>query len=90
MATTVKIDEQLKERVRLLAAQRQRSPHWIMKEAIRSYVEREEQREAFKQEALRSWEEYQQTGLHLTGEEVRDWLSTWGTDTESEPPECHE
>jgi predicted transcriptional regulator len=90
MATTVKIDDQLKERVQHLASIRQRSPHWIMKEAIRDYVEREEKRESFKQEALRSWKEYQETGLHLSGKEVRDWLSTWGTDMESGTPECHE
>ncbi|MBL6985252.1 MAG: CopG family ribbon-helix-helix protein [Candidatus Thioglobus sp.] len=90
MATTVKIDDQLRERIQHLAGIRQRSSHWIMKEAIRDYVEREEKRESFKQEALRSWKEYQDTGLHLSGKEVRDWLTTWGTDTESELPKCHE
>ena len=90
MATTVKIDDQLRERIQHLAGIRQRLSHWIMKEAIRDYVEREEKRESFKQEALRSWKEYQDTGLHLSGKEVRDWLTTWGTDTESELPKCHE
>lgn len=61
-----------------------------MREAIREYVEQEESRESFKQEALRSWSAYQETGRHLTGKEVHKWLNTWGTNDESEPSECHE
>lgn len=38
-----------------------------------------ESRESFKQEALASWAAYKETGRHLTGQEVRTWLSTWGT-----------
>lgn len=90
MATSVKIDEALKSRIQQLADIRQRSPHWIMCEAIRVYVEREEQREQFNQEALDSWKEYQETGLHVTGQEARDWLNSWGTDSETDPPQCHE
>jgi len=90
MATTLKIDDTLKGRVQHLAALRCRSSHWIMLEAIRQYVEREEARESFKQEALASWAAYKETGLHLTGQEVRAWLNTWGTDNERAVPECHE
>ena len=42
-----------------------------------------------KAEALASWAEYQETGLHLTGEEVVHWLDSWGTAGESECPPCH-
>lgn len=59
MATSIKIDDTLKLRVQRLANVRRRSPHWIMREAIAQeaiaqYVEREEARESFKQEALAS------------------------------------
>lgn len=89
MATSLKIDDALKSRVQHLAAQRRRSAHWIMLEAIEQYVEREEARERFAQEALASWSAYKETGRHLTGEEVRTWLNTWGADDETAPPECH-
>jgi predicted transcriptional regulator len=89
MATTVKIDDNLKERIHHLASLRQRTPHWIMCEALQQYVEREESRERFKQEAFASWKSYQETGLHLTGQEVRAWLKTWGTENETEIPACH-
>jgi predicted transcriptional regulator len=90
MATSVKLDDNLKDRIQHLADLRHRSAHWIMREAIRDYVEREEARESFKQEALASWTVYQETGRHLTNREVRDWLKTWGTDKETEIPPCHE
>ena len=61
-----------------------------MCEAIRDYVNREEALEDFKQEALASWTAYQETGRHLTGEEVRDWLNAWGTEKETKIPKCHE
>ena len=90
MATSIEIDDGLKSRVQHLAGLRQRSPHWIMREAIAQYVEREEARESFKREALASWIAYQETGRHLTGQEVRTWLSTWGMEVERELPKCHE
>ena len=90
MATTVKLDEELKSRIQHLADLRQRSAHWIMCEAIRDYVDREEAMENFKQEALASWTAYQETGRHLTGQEVSDWLNSWGTEKETKIPKCHE
>ncbi len=89
MTISIKIDDDLENRVQNLATSRQQSPDGIMREAIQQYVEREEAREHFRQEALASWDDYQETGLHLTGDELRTWLSTWGTDAETEPPECH-
>jgi len=90
MATSIKIDDALKSRIRRLAGVRHRSAHWIMCEAIREYVTREEAKESFKQEALLSWTAYQETGQHLTNKEVRDWLDTWGAEKELDIPECHE
>jgi predicted transcriptional regulator len=90
MATSIKIDDALKSRIQNLAGIRQRSAHWLMREAISQYIEREEARESFKQEALASWTAYQETGQHLTGEEVRSWLNTWGTEAETQLPKCHE
>lgn len=73
--TSIKLDESLKGRIRQLAETRRRSPHWIMREAIAQYVEREEQRESFKEDAMRAWEAYQRTGLHLTQDEADAWLA---------------
>jgi predicted transcriptional regulator len=90
MATSIKIDDELKGRVRHLAGLRDRSPHWIMREAIKQYVDREEARESFLEEARSSWADYQATGMHLTGEEVARWLADWGTDRDKGMPDCHD
>lgn len=85
----VKIDLDMKERVKRLADAYHRTPHWMMKEAIREYVERGEKREAFRQDGIRAWNEYQATGLHVTGDEVIAWLDTWGEENEKAAPVCH-
>jgi predicted transcriptional regulator len=90
MATSVKLDDPMKLRVQSLAQRRQRSPHWVMREAMRQYVEREEARESFREEAMAAWAEYRQTGRHPTGAEVLAALETWGTDAEAALPECHD
>jgi len=87
-ATSIKLDEELKQRVQHLASARRRSAHWIMREAIAQYVEREEKREALRQDTLQAWEEFQATGLHATAEDVEKWLSSWGTDNELPAPLC--
>jgi predicted transcriptional regulator len=90
MATSIKLNDDLKARISKLSEQRKRSAHWIMREAIQQYVDREEARESFKQEAETSWVEFQATGMHLTGDETRVWLGAWGTDAETEVPPCHD
>jgi predicted transcriptional regulator len=90
MATSLKIDDELKERIRQLADLRDRSAHWIMREAIKQYIEREEARESFRQEALASWSHYRETGRHLNGPEVTAWLEKWGTAGEVGLPDCHD
>lgn len=89
MSISVKIDDETESRLSKLAAARQTSTDGLMREAIEQFVEREEHRESFKLEAERSWQDFQQSSQHLTGEELRAWLDTWGTEAESDPPECH-
>lgn len=85
----IKIDPDIKERVRRLADARHRSPHWLMREAIGQYVEREEKREAFRQDAITAWNEFQATGLHVTMKEADAWLAKLEAGKDVEPPECH-
>jgi predicted transcriptional regulator len=85
----IKIDEDTRNRVKRLAEARQRSSHWMMLEAIRQYVEREEKREAYRQDGINAWNEYQKTGLHVSGDEVIAWLDTWGEENEQAAPVCH-
>ena len=90
VSVAVKIEPEMRERIKRLAARRQRTQHWLMRDAIRQYVEREEARDAFLQQALDAWQEYRETGLHASAEEVLAWLATWGGESETAPPVCHE
>lgn len=87
---SVKLEPEVRERMKRLARSRDRSPHWLMREAILRYIEREEAREAFLQTAREAWEEYRDTGLHSTEQEVFDWLAAWGSESEPPCPACHE
>ena len=82
-------DERKKHAPELLASVRQPSSTGTMHGVIHRCDQCEEARANFKQQALASWAAYQRTGRHLTGSEVRSWLSSWGTDEEAVFFECH-
>lgn len=90
VSVAVKIEPEMHGRMKRLAARRQRTQHWLMRDATRQYVEREEAREAFLQQARDAWQEYRETGLHASAEEVLAWLATWGGEVETATPVCHE
>ncbi|WP_295408340.1 ribbon-helix-helix protein, CopG family [uncultured Thiocystis sp.] len=85
----VKLEQDIRDRIKRLAEVRQRSTHWLMREAIQQYVEREERCEAFRQDGIQAWEAYRRTGLHVTLEEADAWLITLEDGHDVEPPECH-
>jgi len=89
-ATSVKLDSEMKERVQRLAVARRRSPHWVLREAIEQYMEREEKRERFRQDALAAWTHYRTTGLHLTAGEADKWLARLEAGKDASPPPCHD
>ncbi len=60
-----------------------------MREAIHQYVEREEKREAFRQDAINALNEYQAAGLHVSMAEADAWLAKLEAGKDAEPPECH-
>lgn len=88
--TSLKLDEDIKERVRRLATDRRRTPQGVMREAIEQYLVREEERDRVNREALAAWADYEATGLHLTGEEVDAWLARLEAGEAADPPACHE
>ena len=86
---SVKLDHDMRVRVERLAEARQRSMHWVMREAIQQYVEQEEKRESFRQSGIRAWNEYQATGLHVTFDEADAWLAKLEAGQDVEMPKCH-
>lgn len=87
--TSLKLDTEIKDRLQWLATVRDRKPHYLMREAIQQYVDREEKREQFRQEALAAWSDFQASGIHLTAEEADAWLARLEAGEDVEAPECH-
>jgi predicted transcriptional regulator len=86
---SVKLDQDTRAKIENIAEAQNRSAHWVMREAISQYVDREEKRAAFRKDTLKAWDEYQQTGLHVTATEVDTWLASWGTENPLPTPICH-
>jgi predicted transcriptional regulator len=84
----IKIDDVTKSRLKRLANARQRSPHWLMREAITQYVDREEKREAFRQESLQAWEAFRASGQHVSAEQADAWLAQLEQGKDVDPPAC--
>lgn len=87
--TSVKMPPALHARVTNLAEIRQRTAHTLMLQAIENFVDREEKREALRQEAKAAYEHYMQTGLHLTNDEVVGWMDKIIQGEKVPMPKCH-
>jgi len=87
---SIKIDEDTKDCLKRMADARDRTSHWLMREAITQCVDREEMRESFRQETLKAWEDYRSTGLRLTADEADAWLDKLEQCKDIAPPACHD
>ncbi len=77
MATTttgIKLNDDIRQRLKNLARLRNRTPHWLMKTAILEYLEREEAYEREKQEDEARWQRYQTDGNNIRHEEMLEWM----------------
>jgi predicted transcriptional regulator len=86
---TVKLDDSERSSLKSLALAKQRTPHFLMKEAIARYIEDEEAEQAAIAAAVASLDHYQKTGLHSTLDEVKDWAKAMRKDRSAKMPACH-
>lgn len=85
----VKLDQETRDRLKRLAEARDRSTHWMLREAVSQFLSREEAREDFRQAGLTAWREYEATGQHVTHEEADAWLASLEAGEEADSPQCH-
>ena len=83
--TSVRMPDELLDRLERAAHQLRRSKGWIIKDAVEEYLAREELKQQRNQETRASWEDYQ-AGRVIAGDDMIAWLESWGTDDEKEPP----
>lgn len=67
---SVKLDPEDRTRSSALATARKRSSHYLMREAVREYLAREELRQDFADEGEKALADYERTGLHVTHAEL--------------------
>jgi predicted transcriptional regulator len=70
----VKLSDTTRQRLETLARIRDRSPHWLMRQAIETWLDHEEKYEQEKREDMERWERYQMTGVAVTDEKAAEWL----------------
>ena len=88
-AAAFDLDDTLKSRILRLAERRGASPAQLVRDALAALEREDDEEEAFYREALRAEQEDLETGLHLTGPEVRAWLQRLKADPKTPPPPCH-
>lgn len=57
MEAKITLDKDLEQRIQQMALARKPSMSDVLQDAVKDYAQREEHKEAFKQEALQSWQE---------------------------------
>lgn len=87
--TTVKLESEIKDRLERIAESQHRAPETVMQEAIAEYVDRQEKLDGLRQETVAALEEFQRTGMHLTAEEVDEWLTKIAAGQTVPLPKCH-
>jgi predicted transcriptional regulator len=83
-AHSIKLSDDVKSRLDVVAKQTKRSAHYLMREAVTEYVERQEKRLAFIQEAEDALTDYHETRLFVSGDAMEKWA--FSSDKSKMPP----
>ncbi|MFH2005204.1 MAG: CopG family ribbon-helix-helix protein [bacterium] len=84
--TSVRMPDDLAERLEQLAARLERAKGWVINEALREYLERAELRQRMHEDTMEGIEALE-AGETVDGDDVLTWLDSWGTPNELPPPE---
>ena len=83
---TVRLTDQTQRRLEKLGNIKNRAPHYLMVEAINTYLDAEERREEQRIENNQRLENYHMTGRHIAHHDVESYLNSWGTDEPKDAP----
>ena len=85
--TSVRMPEQLMDKLDNIAEKLDRSKSWIIKDAINQYVERIDRKEKMLAETREALSEIE-SGDVVDGDEVIAWIESWGSDNEKSAPKA--
>ena len=88
-SVTIKFEAADRDRIAILATNKKRTPHYLMKEAILDYVKKEEARQRFIAAAESSFGHFKETGLHITLDDFSTWINRVQQDAATPIPACH-
>ncbi len=71
----LRLDDDIQTRLRSLGKIRDRSPHYLMREAVERYVSNEEAKEEEKRILQERWETYQLSNVSYTQDQVEAQIS---------------
>jgi predicted transcriptional regulator len=86
---TVKLEASERDRLKSLAVSKKRTPHYLMKEAISAYLQKEEASERFIQVAKASLVSFNATGKHISLDEFSAWAKEIKKNPKAPLPSCH-
>lgn len=85
--TTVRLQPEVESDLEAMADKLQRSKNWLINQAIREFVARQELEQSRWKETLAAMESVAQ-GQVVSDEAVHAWLETWGSAEELPPPQA--
>jgi predicted transcriptional regulator len=83
--TSVRLDNDLQDKLDTTADKLKRTKGWIINEALRQYLEREERKQRMFEETQEAIADLEASRI-ISGEEVMQWLETWGSISEKDAP----
>ncbi|HET9047481.1 MAG TPA: ribbon-helix-helix protein, CopG family [Chiayiivirga sp.] len=83
--TTVRLQPEVESGLEAMADKLQRSKNWLVNQAIREFVARQEQEQSRWSETLTAMGSVAQ-GKVVSGQAVHAWLESWGSPNELSPP----
>ncbi len=84
--TSVRMPDELLSKLDQAAEKLRRSKGWIINDAVKEYLEREELKAQRLEETREALADIK-AGRVVDGEKVLEWLDTWGSDNEQAPPQ---
>lgn len=85
--TTVRLQSDVESGLEAMADKLHRSKNWLINQAIREFVARQELDQSRWAETLQAMESVTQ-GKVVSGQAVHAWLESWGTSDELPPPQA--
>ena len=82
----LRLDAQTQDRLKALGQRRDRSPHYLIKEAVEKYLSEEEALEAERDLMQARWERYELTGEGLSHDGVMAWADSLNATSDTARP----